>query len=70
MRQSFGDWKAERFVAGQVVRNFVDLRSNRLESLSGGRDGEYSIRINFQWCICFCWDDAGPYDVEIVDFYR
>lgn len=40
---------------------------NRLEKLSGNRAGQYSIRINDQWRICFTWKDDGPYDVEIVD---
>lgn len=44
------------------------LPSNRFESLSGGRRGQYSIRINQQWRICFRWDDA-PYEVEIVDYH-
>jgi toxin HigB-1 len=44
------------------------LPSNRLESLAGDRKGQYSIRINRQWRICFRWDDA-PYDVEIVDYH-
>jgi proteic killer suppression protein len=47
------------------------LRSNRLEALSGNRDGQYSIRINAQWRICFRWprEASGPYDVEIVDYH-
>lgn len=44
------------------------LPSNRLEALKGDRKGQYSIRINDQWRICFNWDDA-PYDVEIVDYH-
>ncbi|MDR3581589.1 MAG: type II toxin-antitoxin system RelE/ParE family toxin [Oryzomonas sp.] len=40
---------------------------NRLEALSGNRDGQYSIRINDQWRICFKWLDGDAYDVEIVD---
>lgn len=44
------------------------LQSNRLENLSGDRKGQYSIRVNPQWRICFRWDDA-PYDVEIVDYH-
>ncbi len=44
------------------------LPSNRLELLKGDRTGQYSIRINDQWRICFRWDDA-PYDVEIVDYH-
>ncbi|MYD91709.1 MAG: plasmid maintenance system killer protein [Caldilineaceae bacterium SB0662_bin_9] len=46
------------------------LRSNRLEALSGDRAGEYSIRINRQWRICFRWGDEGSYDVEIVEYHR
>ena len=42
---------------------------NRLEKLSGARVGEYGIRINQQWRICFRWSDAGPEDVEIVDYH-
>ena len=42
---------------------------NRLEKLSGNRAGQYSIRINDQWRICFIWKDDGPYDVEIVDYH-
>ena len=45
------------------------LPSNRLESLSGNRAGEYSIRINRQWRPCFGWEEDGPYDVEIVDYH-
>ena len=42
---------------------------NRLERLKGDRIGQYSIRINRQWRICFRWGDAGPYEVEIVDYH-
>jgi hypothetical protein len=42
---------------------------NRLEKLTGDRGGQYSIRINQQWRICFRWSDAGPEDVEIVDYH-
>ncbi|MNE78355.1 Toxin HigB-1 [compost metagenome] len=48
-----------------------DLRSppgNRLEALHGNRAGQYSIRINGQFRICFEWTDAGPTNVEIVDY--
>lgn len=50
-----------------------DLRSppgNRLERLKGNREGQYSIRINDQWRICFVWTDAGPANVEIVDYHK
>ena len=41
---------------------------NRLEALKGDRKGQFSIRINDQWRVCFCWTDDGP-EVEIVDYY-
>jgi len=50
----------------------VDLRSapgNRLEKLAGDRKGQFSIRINDQWRICFRWADGGSWDVEIVDYH-
>jgi proteic killer suppression protein len=49
-----------------------DLRippGNRLEKLRGDRAGQHSIRVNQQWRICFHWTDAGPEDVEIVDYH-
>ncbi len=49
-----------------------DLRAppgNRLEKLTGDRVGEYSIRINDQWRICFLWRDGDAYEVEIVDYH-
>ena len=42
---------------------------NRLEALKGDRLGQYSIRINDQWRVCFRWSDAGADDVEIVDYH-
>jgi len=49
-----------------------DLRvppANRLEALSGKRDGQFSIRINQQWRICFEWNDGDALNVEIVDYH-
>lgn len=49
-----------------------DLRfppGNGLETLSGDRAGQHSVRINKQWRICFVWTDQGPADVEIVDYH-
>jgi proteic killer suppression protein len=49
-----------------------DLRippANRLERLVGNREGQYSIRINAQWRICFEWQDGEASDVEIVDYH-
>ena len=47
------------------------FRGNRLETLRGTRAGQYSIRVNRQWWICFAWPDGqeGPSDVEIVDYH-
>ena len=42
---------------------------NRLEALSGDRKGQYSIRINNQYRICFKWSDSGASDVEITDYH-
>jgi proteic killer suppression protein len=49
-----------------------DLRTppgNQLEKLRGDRDGQWSIRINRQWRICFTWHEGDAYDVEIVDYH-
>jgi len=54
------------------ARNLNDLRippANRLEKLRGSREGQYSIRINDQWRICFTWQEADAYDVEIADYH-
>jgi len=45
------------------------LPGNRLEALRGDRKGQYSIRINDQWRICFRWKDGDALDVEIVDYH-
>jgi len=42
---------------------------NRLEKLSGNRTGQYSIRVNEQWRICFIWTKEGPAQVEVVDYH-
>ena len=49
-----------------------DLRippANRLEKLSGDREGQYSIRINKQYRICFLWENGSAFDIEIVDYH-
>lgn len=54
------------------ARQYQDLRpppGNRLEKLSGDREGQSSIRINDQWRICFTWKDGDAYGVEIVDYH-
>ncbi len=55
-----------------AAENLADLRvppGNRLEQLTGDREGQHSIRINDQWRICFVWTRTGPVDVEIVDYH-
>lgn len=56
----------------EIAGNLNDLRippGNHLEALSGDREGQYSIRINEQFRICFSWTPMGPQDVEIVDYH-
>lgn len=57
--------------AAESLADLGALPSNRLEALKGDRRGQYSIRINSQWRICFTWPDgsSGPCDVEIVDYH-
>lgn len=54
-----------------LLGDLAALNSNRLEALKGRRKGEYSIRINDQWGICFRWpkDETGRSSVEIVDYH-
>jgi len=54
-------------VAAAELRDLTSPPGNRLEALKGDRSGQYSIRINDQWRVCFVWTDAGPEHVEIVD---
>jgi len=51
------------------LRDLLAPPGNRLEKLSGDRAGQYSIRINDQWRICFRWQDGRVLDVEIVDYH-
>jgi proteic killer suppression protein len=45
------------------------IRGNRLGALEGDRAGQYSIRINDRWRVCFSWREGNAYDVEIVDYH-
>ena len=56
----------------EIANRIEDLRippGNRLEALKGDRSGQYSIRINDQWRICFYWSNSGADDVEIIDYH-
>ena len=57
--------------AATSLRDLAQLSSNRLEALFGSRKGQYSIRINSQWRLCFEWPKGadGPENVEIVDYH-
>jgi proteic killer suppression protein len=55
--------------AGTTLRDLSARPSNRLEALKGDRVGQYSIRVNDQYRICFRWHEGNAYDVEIVDYH-
>ena len=72
--QGFADQAARRLSilnAAPALDTLRALPGNRLEALSGDRAGQYSIRINRQWRICFEWPEGqtGPSQVEIVDYH-
>ncbi len=74
-RKLAGDIQAVALRKLRMLSNALainDLRSppaNRLEKLSGNREGQHSIRINDQYRICFVWRSGDAYDVEIVDYH-
>jgi toxin HigB-1 len=63
--------KLDRLEAAVALRDLAMLPGNRLEALKRDRKGQYSIRINDRWRICFEWAEAapGPSNVEIVDYH-
>ncbi|OQY32047.1 MAG: plasmid maintenance system killer family protein [Anaerolineaceae bacterium 4572_5.1] len=61
--------KLEILDAAEAVGDLRIPPGNRLEKLSGDREGQHSIRINQQWRICFLWDNGDAYEVEIVDYH-
>ncbi len=61
--------KLARLGAAVSIRDLQELRGNRLESLKGNRKGQFSIRINDQYRICFRWEKQDAFDVEIVDYH-
>ena len=70
--QAFSDQAVRRLTildSAETLGDLAALPSNRLEALRGDRSGQYSIRINAQWRICFRWTDDGPSEVEIVDYH-
>ncbi len=63
--------KLDRVEAAIALKDLSALPGNRFEALKGDRKGQYSIRINDQWRICFEWPEKspGPTNVEIVDYH-
>ena len=61
--------KLRQLDAAVELRDLTAPPGNRFEALHGDRQGQYSIRINDQWRICFIWRDGDAFDVEIVDYH-
>jgi proteic killer suppression protein len=63
--------KLDRLESATVLGDLAALPGNRFEALLGGRKGQYSIRVNDQWRVCFEWppESPGPVNVEIVDYH-
>lgn len=65
------EMRLDRLETATSLADLAALPGNRLEALKGDRNGQFSIRINDQWRICFTWPEGspGPRDVEIVDYH-
>jgi proteic killer suppression protein len=65
------EMRLDQLDSAQTLQDLAALPGNRLEALKGDRKGQYSIRINDQWRICFEWPSGsrGPVNVEIVDYH-
>lgn len=61
--------KLEQLDWSSVIEDLRIPPGNRLEILKGSRKGQFSIRINDQWRVCFIWTADGPKNVEIVDYH-
>jgi toxin HigB-1 len=61
--------KLQMIAAASKIEDLLIPPGNRLEQLKGGRRGQWSIRINGQWRICFSWRDGHAEDVEICDYH-
>lgn len=67
--QSVAERKLAQLDAAKTLDFLRSPPGNRLEALKGDRAGQYSIRVNDQFRVCFAWTDSGPADVEIVDYH-
>jgi proteic killer suppression protein len=61
--------KLDHLHAAAALPDLGAVPGNRLEALAGDRNGQYSIRVNDQWRICFRWADTDAFEVEIVDYH-
>jgi proteic killer suppression protein len=61
--------KLARVGAATSIQDFREIKGNRFETLKGDRKGQYSIRINDQYRICFTWEEENALDVEISDYH-
>ena len=63
--------KLDRLESATMLKDLAALPGNRFEALAGDRKGQYSVRVNDQWRVCFEWPEKspGPVNVEIVDYH-
>ena len=61
--------RLQRVVTAEALYDLRIPPSHRLEALRGDREGQFSIRINHQWRVCFTWTDHGATEIEIVDYH-
>jgi proteic killer suppression protein len=61
--------KLRQLDAAQTMEDLKNPPGNRLEALKGDRKGQWSIRVNDQWRVCFRWSDGDASDVEMVDYH-
>ena len=61
--------KLRSLEAAETLGDLAQVAGNRLEKLKGDRSGQWSIRINDQWRICFRWKTDGVHDAEVVDYH-
>jgi proteic killer suppression protein len=61
--------KLEQLDLAEIIEDMRAPPGNRLEALGGDRAGQWSVRINAQWRVCFRFEDGAAFDVEIVDYH-
>ena len=61
--------RLQRVAAAAALTDLRVPPSHRLEALRGDREGQYSIRVNDQWRVCFVWTDQGAMEIEVTDYH-